>query len=215
MMNEILGAAARLQQGLTRKFGVTGGSPSPQVTPEITPVYPIPHLESDHLPSGVVMAAGYIDKAATALKQSVCQLRNPPGTNVVLVVTHLMARIDQLAAGHVINASINQNSGMPSGPAAGGVTIRDTRVQTNGGIYTKVPVGLLESDADPAFLAALTQNVVSQAAPLDYQPIIYTQPVVLSPGWALTVYCGTQNTALKCVFHWDVVPLAAGEVGPF
>jgi hypothetical protein len=211
MLNEILGAAARYNQLLTRKFGLTGGAPSPQLTPEIAPVYAIPHLPEDSLPSGVILAGGYIASPATAVKQSVVQLGNPTGSNLLVVVEFIEGVI--LAATSTLRLGIVQNAALAVLPAAGGVTYRDTRTRTNGGAYTRLPTAQLTADASPPTI--VVQNLLYAYVTAAGLPMTYEQPLVLAPGWAVQIVNETVNATLLGMFSWREVPMAHGEVGPF
>lgn len=212
MLNEVLGVAARFQQHLTRKFGIVGGSPSPQLTPEIAPTVTLESGPEAHILQSEYLASGFMQVAAVAAKRSACALFNPAGSNVVLVVTQMSVgcgTTTTVAAGIMKNAVA-----YPTSPAAGGVTFRDTRVPVDpaGSTATKPPVGQLRSDNEPPTLPA---SNLFQRAFLANTQVTYNEPVVLAPGWAVGMYIATVNLAGNFEFSWHEIPLAQGEVGPF
>jgi hypothetical protein len=90
MLNEILGPAARFQQLLTRKFGILGGAPSPQLTPEISPEYPLFGEPENRILTSEYLCAGYLDEAAAAGNPTQIALWNPTGSNIILVIEKVL-----------------------------------------------------------------------------------------------------------------------------
>jgi hypothetical protein len=205
MLNEILGAAARFEQLLTRRFNVLGGAPSPQLTPEITPVYAFLEQAQDQALMAVKLCTASLSQAAVAAKRGVLQLRNPTGSGIVAVVTRVAAfhtdagaQTQSFAVGLVPGDLANL-------PAAGGITVRDTR-------WTGAPTCRFTSDASPATI--LNANLALQNTSQNQQ-LEYLQPVVLSPGFSLQMSLGANNIVYAGSVAWAEIPLAPGEIGPF
>lgn len=215
MMNEILGVAARFNQHLTRKFGLTGGAPSPQLTPEIAPVFAMPVGDEALILQGEYKASGYITAPAVALKKSVAGLFNPTGSNIIVVVEHIEAMPN--GAGANISAGIAMGiNPYATLPAAGGVTYRDTRVPQDpgGSSATKSPTALLRADADPP--AVPNPNLWIRNANSGQELIDNGELAILAPGTMLGMQViDTQNLAVRYSFWWREIPLAHGEKGPF
>jgi hypothetical protein len=210
MLNEILGTAARYQQLLTRRFNLAGGAPSPQLTPEITPVVSIYDQPETRILVGEILASGCIFQAATAAERAVCQLSNPTGSNIVAVVLHLAAH--PFGAGATVIGSHLQLGAQAGLPSAGGVVYRDSRTKTNGGVYTRVPTCSLTKFHNPPTIGEANLFLRIIAANLTME---YAQPVVLAPGWAFQVNELDVNVGLQVSFAWVEIPLSPGEVGPF
>jgi hypothetical protein len=211
MLNEILGSAARFNQTLTRKFGITGGAPSPQLTPEIAPVYAFPLNLEDRILAGEIVAAGTKVQIAVAGIRSAIQLNNPTGSNIVVVVEHIEG---YSGSADVVAAGIIAALPLPALPNPGDVTWRDTRTRSNGGAYTREPVARITSTGAggaPAYSGGnlFLRNV---AANIEFE---YDTPFVLGPGYCIQFNQATVNEVLICSFAWREVPLAQGEVGPF
>lgn len=212
MLNEILGSAARFNQLLTRKFGLTGGAPSPQITPEIAPTFSWVAGPEDAIPAGETLASAVISVAGVAAKRSVAMLSNPTGSNLLVVVEHFDIQFG--ATGGFVNASVLKLDPLAGLPAAGGICIRDTRVKSDpaGSATTRPPAARISKDNEPPTI--LTANILRRQLPA-FGYTEYYQPIVLSPGWSLQVYESDNNLALDAAFAWREVPLQAGEVGPF
>lgn len=90
--NEILtGRHNRFSQKL---FGIKGPAPTPQVSSEIVMQHPISHgAENRYLESWERFAA-FVHVAAVAANQSAIRLRNPAGSNVVIVIEQLLSYLD-------------------------------------------------------------------------------------------------------------------------
>lgn len=197
---------------LTRKFGLTGGAPSPQLTPEITPVVEVNNLPPENrIICGEVLAAGAMYLAGVAVKRSVIQLSNPAGSNVLGVVEHLEGTNYGVAVASM-NCGILLLGALAIAPGAGLVTWRDTRTRTNGGVYTRLPTLLMSADNSPPTIAIANLFARNVVANLTAE---WDVPFVLSPGWAVQVWLSDVNVALGAAFSWREVPLSPGEVGPF
>jgi len=209
MLNEILGAAARYQQGLTRRFGLTGGAPSPQLTPEVSPVVIIPEGEEVRIINGEVLGTGFILQVGVAAERSVLQLGNPEGSNTLVDVSHIEL-VTPGVAGY-LHAGICKLGPVAGLPAAGGVSYRDTRTKS-GANYTREPTAFLRKDTEPPFVvvANLFQRYV-----LQLELTVWDGSCILAPGWSVMCVCQTVAQDLFGSFQWREIPLAAGEVGPF
>lgn len=208
-MNEILGAAARFQQLLTRKFNITGGAPSPQLTPEITPEYAINELApEDKILCSEFIASAAVYIPAVAAKSNVVSLSNPAGSNVLLILERIIT--SRVAAGGTW-AGIIKLSALADLPGASQVVVRDGRVNVVSN-YPRKPVGDVTSFADPPTVATSNLFYVLIAANSTF---IYDMPVVIPPGWSVHVKNAVVNTDLLVSFAWREIPLAPGEVGPF
>ena len=210
MLNEILGPAARFQQMLTRRFGLLGGAPSPQLTPEITPSVDIGHGYETRILCGEFLASGCIFQAATVAERAVCQLSNPAGSNIVAIVTHIEAY--PFGAGATVIASHLKVGALAGLAVAGGVGYRDSRVVTNGGAYTRLPVCTVTKFHNPPTIGE--PNLFSRAVASGLTTE-YDCPVVIGPGWAVQVNELDNNVGLQAAFAWIEIPMAGGEVGPF
>lgn len=212
MLNEVLGVAARYQQLLTRKFGILGGAPSPQVTPEVTPSFDLATGPEDRILCSDVLATGATLCAAVAAKRSVIQLSNPTGSNSLVVVEKLSVEHGDASAREVVGA-VGFNSALPQLPAAGGITTRETRrTRVIAGPICVKGVADLTYDQAPATI--LVANLFYLSLPAN-TPVWYDQAILLAPGWCVQVSCVTINISLYASFAWREIPLGAGEVGPF
>jgi hypothetical protein len=209
MMNEILGSAARFNQLLTRRFGLTGGAPSPQITPEIAPVVNMPDGPELRIICAEILATGNIYCTGVALKHSVIQLTNPVGSNILVVVEQI--EISNPGAAGGINASIIKLGALAGLPGAGGVCYRDTRTTISGN-YTREPTAQLRYDNDPPTIGTPNLFRLEIAA---LSSIRNAVAVVLAPGWSVQLYDTRVAADITTCFAWREVPLAAGEVGPF
>jgi hypothetical protein len=209
MMNEILGRAQRFQDLLTRKWGITGGAPSPQLTPEITPGYDMPVGVEDRILASDVLCATAFNVAAVAAKYSVAQLTNPAGSNMVLVVEHITFGAPGAACAMV--ACLLQLPALANLVGAGQAVRRDTRCVPTGA-YPARPAGQVTYDNSPPTIGVSNlsrrQLAAGGSATYDY-------PVILAPGWSLQVSQQTVNLSMDVEFAWREVPLAQGEAGPF
>jgi len=214
MLNEILGAAARYEQLLARKFGVQGGAPSPQLTPEITPSYNIPAGAEDLLPCGMRLCSGYISIGAVAAKRPVTQLRNPVGTNILGVVSYIGMMSSTAGVGQHCMGFGKLNNNLPNLPAAGGYTMLDGRAGLNaaGGFATRAPTCTLTADNEPPEILPpnILYRVQAQYAWTEQFPA-----VILSPGWGVQAFLSDNVYGVAAVFRWYEVVMAEGEVGPF
>jgi hypothetical protein len=212
LMNEILGPAARFQQLLSRKFGILGGAPSPQLTPEITPEYGLADRPEDLILASEVLASGWINVPSDALHNSLISLENPLGSNLLLVLQE--ARWQVATVGSNVSGTIT-NSGIVVGisPGAGAMTFRDTRTTIGAAAtYTKPPVGIINGRN------GIASTPIANLFYINTQPAatqVFERPVVLSPGWKLILCCVTVALGMNASFCWREVPIAAGEVGPF
>jgi hypothetical protein len=208
MLNEILGPAARFQQLLTRKFGVLGGAPSPQLTPEVTPEFSLPNGPENLLPAMEVLASGVLVTAAVAGNSPSVQLRNPTNSNLLVVVEHI--EFTPLGGAQGVIGSVIKNGEQAVAAAAGGVIRRDTRTSESGN-YTTRPSATLKGDINATMgQANLFQRNVGDGALGEYN-----FPVILGPGWTVQVWGQTVNRSLIVGMAWREVPMAMGEVGPF
>jgi hypothetical protein len=210
MMNEILGRAQRFQDLLTRKWGITGGAPSPQLTPEITPGYDMPVGAEDRVLASDIMCSGGVGTVGAAANKAAVQIRNPTGSNLAIIVERAIIIV---GTAQTVEAGIRGGIGdWPNIPAAGYVTRRDTR-QANTTGFTVVPAAHVtyETNTPPS---PPVGNVFVGAI-LASSPLVLEQPVVLSPGWSFGIICGTVATYLYVSFAWREVPMAQGEAGPF
>lgn len=208
LLNEILGVGARYQQLLVRKFGVVNGSPSPQLTPEVSPDYSIMGQPEDRILLQEMLCSGAMGRAAVAGQRSVIQLSVPAGSNYISVLEELHFKV---AADGYVGVGFGLNGALASLPAAGGVTYRDGRVQYSGA-YSRVPATRLTADTTPPTIFTPNLLYLWQAAAGAYRGPI---SVVIPPGWAVQVALDAVNTTLYAGFMWREVPLAPGEVGPF
>jgi hypothetical protein len=209
MMNEILGRAQRFQDLLTRKFGITGGAPAPQLTPEIGTEFEIPFGAQDYILCQELLASGSTIVAAVAAKKGVLQLSNPPGSNIVAIVGRESLMVNAAAANFWL--SVGKGTALANLVGAGQVTRLDTRCGYSG-IYTLLPACTLTYDQSPPGL--LTPNVWYLNVPIGTNLTTY-EPIILAPGWCAQLACDTVNIQFAASFRWREVPLAQGEAGPF
>lgn len=211
LLNEILGISARFNSLLTRKFSIIGGAPAPQITPEISPTFAFPRSPEDLVLMGELIATGIVNIPAVALKLGVAQLRNPASSGYVLVVEH--AEVENLGAGNndFIGAVGFTSGDLAQLPAAGGLTLRETRTAQVGAV-TRAPVGHLTFDQSPPTI--LTPNLFLRTGPV-FSVFQYDQPVILAPGAAIQLSCNVANIPIVAAFAWREVPVNPGEVGPF
>lgn len=219
MLNEILGTAARFNGLLSRKFNITGGAPAPQLTPEIGCGLSIELGPEDRLPMGDTLAYGYVDVTGAAGQRAASMLRNPAGSNILLVVERVAVQPVTVAQPIVIG--ILQNAaGFPQLPAAGEVGCRDTRVGNDGGVRTRLPNGKVSgaTNTPPTAIVNGISTLPSNAAAYP-QPYEVPAPngciCVLSPGWAIEAESQLVAGRFQTWFFWREVPMAPGEVGPF
>ncbi len=213
MMNEILGQAARFQQLLSRKFGIIGGAPSPQLTPEVTPEFGLPTGPEDRILASDFLAAGRLGLAGAVATTTQIALWNPPGSNILLVVERIAVMCTTAGSNSVFGGiTLAANQPFPTLPAVGGKVLRDTRVNSDGGANTRPPVAILCGDnaAPGAITPSLFFRTLAQ-----YEQALYDAVVVVAPGWHVGVRSNAVNMGLDATFAWREVPLASGEVGPF
>jgi hypothetical protein len=206
MLNEILGVAARINSLLTRKFNITGGAPSPQLTPEVTPSFAIPLRPEDLAPFSERLFTGFVDVAPVALKTSVAQLANPAGSQQLVVIENITVQTLTGASGIYSGSLGNTATDLAQLPAAGGVIARDGRL--NGSSLAH-----LTFDQSPPTIFAVNLFEVSQLVSL---PFVFSVPLILAPGFQCQIVQRVaQNTELLVSFQWREVPLSPGELGPF
>lgn len=214
MLNEILGAAARFNQLLTRKFNIAGGAPAPQLTPEIGCSYTIDEHPEDAILRFEGIATGLLDCAAIALVNSVAQIRNNTA-GLIIVVEKIFAQVNAAAAADVNMAAGFIGTDHPGLPATGGITFADFRRAANGNV-TVAPAARLTRNTVAAVPTLLNANLFyGRSSNAVGGGVVYDRPVVLAPGAAIQVSCGTVNTEILVMFSWREVPVAPGEVGPF
>jgi hypothetical protein len=213
LANEILGRAARYQEQLRRRFGIALGAPSPQLTPEVTPVVPILTMPEHLILASEKLFTGTLGEAGGAGGVSVVQLSNDAGTGLVGIVEHLeVVMLD--AAGDAVTCAIGKNGALATLPAPGQVTGRETRLPLNagGGYSTVAPALKLRSNVAPptVFSPSIFFRVLGQ-----YGIAEYNLPLIIAPGWAVQVSTNNASKAIHAAFAWREVPLAEGEEGPF
>ena len=213
MLNEILGPAARFQQLLTRKFGLIGGSPSPQLTPEITPEYHLDNAPEDRILGSDFYAAGVIDVPADAGHPSQAALYNPGGSGQVLILEQVELTLMTAGTAGIGMGVEGVYALNPLGiaAAAGARIIRDTRV-TNVGFVTRLPTGIVGGENGAA--AVINPSLVSTVL-TTLIPYRYSLPVIVAPGWLLKAITGANNLQLRAAFNWREVPISKSEAGPF
>lgn len=212
MLNEILGAAARYNQLLTRKFNITGGAPAPQLTPEIGC-----ELALDPGPEGRVLASELLcsGRGATtgaAANSGSCELANPAGSNLLTVVEQIIVISGSAVTLGIDVGVLTVPIGLPNIPAAGNVVARDTRVPKVGN-YTKLPATTIRTGTNTPPVVVVP-NLFRSLNAINV-PYTYTVPVVLAPGTAVDIIQSDLASSMVVWFSWREVPLAAGEVGPF
>lgn len=214
MLNEILGPAARFQQLLSRKFGILGGAPSPQLTPEITPEFSIGDRPEDRILCAELYACGRISEAAAAGQPTHIALWNRPNSNQLLVVEDIS--FYHSSAGTLIlfgGIAYSLTQPFPDLPAANCIGCRETRLARDiGGSYTRAPSGVMCAANNAA--GGVTAQFLYRAS-AQYALNQYTQPILLAPGWYASIRSNDVNIAMSAVFSWREVPLASGEIGPF
>lgn len=213
MMNEILGVGARIEQLLTRKFNIIGGAPSPQLTPEVTPIFPLFHGPESRILAQERLMCAQVYCAGVAAKRSVIQLYNPPGTNVIGIVTRVWAYHTNAAANEITVGFGALTSALANPAAAGGITSLDGRYGITSG--TVVKPGSLSFSYDtgpPTILAASLDDVtLAQYALLDDN----TVAVCVTPGYGMQITTVSNQIGLVGGYRWLEVPMAPGELGPF
>lgn len=211
MMNEILGVGARFQQVLTRKFGILGGSPSPQLTPEIQPHFDPHAAPEDFILSTELLCAGVVQEPANAGQKSMVALENPAGSNVLGILEWLSAQVGTAAVSSIYGALLWTPP--PPGVAGAVLTARDGRRPRIVGDVAKGGALLLGASNNVA--PPTPANLFIQATTAAEELVLYSQPVIIAPGMSIFVVNNTVNQALWTSWAWREVPMAPGEVGPF
>jgi len=213
MMNEVLGVAARFQQLLTRKYGIIGGAPSPQLTPEITPDYPLPTGPEDRILASDFSAVWLQALTAQAGQKSAMLLKNA-STGSLLVVEHSWCATAAAVTGYFHLGIAANLAALGQAPTAGSRVMRDTRVQFDTGstTYSRKPQASCTWDNNTPPVTPDNVILWYLAGGTRWE---YTQPIVLGPGYGLMTWSDAVNIAFYGGFAWREVPIGMGEVGPF
>lgn len=199
-LNEILGVAARLQQRLTRAFMITGGAPSPQITPEITPVLEMGNMPvEDRWISGERIWSYQRTIAATAATCAEILIRNPADSGMLLIVRALV--IDGSGVGNTFSIFPGNFTDLAN-VLLGLNSPRDTRLGTS------------KSSAIVSYDNLGAGGVITGAeyvAILQSTPYI-SFPYVISPGYGLYAAAQNINRAALMGFEWRERPASLGEL---
>jgi hypothetical protein len=210
MLNEILGPAARFQQLLSRKFGILGGAPSPQLTPEITPEFSFGSQPEDSILQGEVRMSGVADVAANAGNRSAIQLTNPVNSGLVIVLEQI--RVLSFVVGIIDCGFASLLGELATGPGSGENVAVDGRVQRGPTIYPRRGAGKTTKDTTtPGVIPGMNLFRTTLAANQWYE---YQRAVIINSGGGVQLI-GEVNKQFIAHFYWREVPIALGEVGPF
>jgi hypothetical protein len=197
MQNEIL--VGRYNQLLTRLLKVTGGAPSPQLTPEVTPVMVLISDAPDlaFIKQEQLMVVGVNSTGAAIGKQAYYQLANPVNSGLLITVeAFLIENATGLAQDYAYGVTTISTR------AALAVSPRDSRVNTGLGNVQFGPGRFtLGSDAVLDGVAGIA-NRIGQVFLLSQTSIFLPVPYVLNPGDAFTVTPnGTNIIAAGTIFY--------------
>jgi hypothetical protein len=201
LFNESL--VGRFNRGIQRLHNMKGGTPAPQVTPEIG------HniiLENDrpehHYLVGSVLAAGLVDVAAVAAQTNNHRLRNPGGSGVMIVVEEVM--ISSTGAAPLSAALTFQDADLATG--LGFKVLRDLRGR-NSGDMTRV-VGLISRSNN---VAPVGQTFASMITAANF-PTLWPLKIVLPPGTTLDFNSTGVNIETIVTYVWRERALEPSEV---
>jgi hypothetical protein len=193
LFNEIL--TGRFSRGLQKLLAIKGEKPTPQIASEITPVLVLPEgLCEDWYLHGWNYFANRGTIGPVAANFNEFQLRNPASSNVIAVVTKILA--GSQSGGEVFGLTGSQ--GNPADLASVGTPYAlDGRTNTNS--------TLIPSSATVAAIANLAGGItIGQtvgASELDL--IVHRhQEIPMLPGAALRLTFNTANTTSSVTIHW-------------
>lgn len=204
MLNEILGPMARLQQRLTRAFSITGGAPSPQITPEITPVLEMGNMPvEDRWTARERLWAHTQPIAAAALTAASILLQNPAGSGILAVVRCLVCNNSAGPQAYSVNDVLASFGNLTN--VVGVFNPLDTRI---GVASTPTCIISWSNTVAPAntFGSEYFNLAVGQfpyVSPFDY---------VIAPGTGLVVNAQVVNQSSQLGFVWRERPVSLGEL---
>lgn len=207
-LNEIL--VGRFNKLLTRLLNISGGAPSPQLTPEITPVLvAIPDAPSYSWQKNELLMVAGVTTGAAIGKQAYIQVGNQPGSQQLIEIEQIL--ISNLSAG-LQNYVFGQTT--ISTAAVQRVSSRDSRinpglgnVQTGPGRFTSGS----DSVADGVAGLAGAFNIPNIGLLANTSQVVAV-PFVLGPGDAFTIANNALNAAVTAAIFWRARPAAEGEL---
>lgn len=210
MLNEILGVASRFNAALTRKFGITGGAPSPQLTPEVVPTYELMTADEDRVLANEHFAAGWITCAAVVAKTPKVRLRNPVGSQLVAVVTFLSVDVAAAGVAQTVKVQLNYaTTDLAVLPAVPGPCFLDSR----SGVTLGLPSPTVKLTADSnGIVGSGGYNRMVRLSNFEARGVI----AILGPGSAIDIEeTDNNNLAMTVNLEWREIPLGLAELGPF
>jgi hypothetical protein len=198
--NEIL--AARFNKALTKIFGMKGEAPAPQLASEINAALPMFYGREMRNLEGWQSAMGHGAIAAVAANNGKIRLRNPAGSNVIIVIERMTAQT--VAAG---GTQLNFN--LP--PDVGDFATFGTWVNTdsrsgataangNAALQGRISSATAATTGGPDVYQVPT--VVAGALAFADYIISDVQEIVLLPGCSVDLVNQTQNANFDASFMW-------------
>ena len=200
LFNEIL--VGRYNRALQKLFALKGGPPAPQLASEITPSHAMMSgAENRYIEGWNRFGFNFAAAAGGAGNRSAARIRNPIGSNVIIVIEKIV--IAQLTAADSPFVNIGGGSAGLTNVGVAGNTGFDNRGQPTGiaEVSTTTNVGALGGVS--IWQGAGVINTLLEVIYDDSQNIpLAPQRTTADGSAALTIYCGTLNQALNCSIWW-------------
>lgn len=200
--NEILEGG--LNQALAKRLGMQTGAPAPSIAPEVMPVAVTMGDRVDHRfwQNDFLWQMGFNTGAAGGTF-SIMQFRNPPGSNVLVVMDFMTIMVN--AAGAVtVMIDVIGAAALADFGTAHLAQRRDTRIR----LGAQPALRMSSTNAAGAAVSGTGGQYIGTTAPV----ILPLPPVVLAPGSAIQMGPGQANTGLVGTIGWSERPVVNGEL---
>jgi hypothetical protein len=192
--NEIL--EGRFSKYLTKIFSMKGGAPAPQIASEFQANVQFFTGVEDRALQGWYRFGMVGLQGAVAASQSGSRMRNPVGSNRLVVFEKIAASVPGPATSAVSLETQTINTDLAGVVAIGSNTAWDKRLS--------VGSVLVNSQAAPATALSLGRQLTNFPATAAFVDFILEeqQEIILSPGESIQVRCTTVNQELDVTWWW-------------
>lgn len=205
--------ATYLQDALRRIFGETSSWGLERVGETLDPSIDLWERPEWSWPRGEYLWSTFGTVGAVAGEQGFMGIRNPPGSNLVCVITDANVRSPGLAPADLSVSLVDSATSAATESTALRFIQRDTRAYRGSTVGTngQTPALLRVNGTDPASVGSTMETIRAQTTDAYTTP--QSLPYVLTPGYALLIQHNTVNLVVNCNFAGYAYNALPGELG--